>query len=78
MYVFQKDLKDTASFFVNQPRDTLNTATAGKTTNGRLSNTYYSRLNSQKNETDNLSELTLDVVAQDLTVALGAALSKSL
>jgi len=34
--IFQEDLEDTACFFVNEPRDTLDTTTTSKTTNGRF------------------------------------------
>lgn len=74
---FEEGLEDTASLFVDHckqvrrvsrsssaggertGRDTLDTATAGKTTDGGLRD-------------------TLDVVAQNLPVALGTALSKAL
>jgi len=35
--IFQEDLEDTACFFVNETRDTLDTTTTSKTTNGRFS-----------------------------------------
>lgn len=38
-YVLQEDLKNTTGLFVNQARDTLDTTTASKTTDGRLGNT---------------------------------------
>ena len=38
-YVLQEDLEDTTGLFVNQTRDTLDTTTASKTTDGRFGNT---------------------------------------
>jgi len=37
--IFQKDFEDTTSLFVDETRDTLDTATTSKTTNGGLCNT---------------------------------------
>jgi hypothetical protein len=37
--VLKKDLEDTTSLFVDETRDTLDTTTAGKTTDSRLGNT---------------------------------------
>jgi hypothetical protein len=37
--VLKENLEDTARLLVNQTRDTLDTATARQTTNGRLSDT---------------------------------------
>jgi hypothetical protein len=56
---FEEGLQDTPSLFVDHSRDTLDTATTGKTADSGLRD-------------------TLDVVAQDLSVTLGAALSKTL
>ena len=36
--ILQEDLQDTAGFFVDQTRDTLDSTTASQTTNGGLSN----------------------------------------
>jgi hypothetical protein len=36
--IFQKYFEHTAGFFVNQTTDTLDSATTGQTTNGRLGN----------------------------------------
>jgi len=55
----QEDLEDTTGLLVDQARDTLDTATAGQSADGRLGD-------------------TLDVVTEDLAVALGAALAKAL
>ena len=55
----QEGLEDTAGFLVDHGGDTLDTATASETADGRLGD-------------------TLDVVAQDLTVTLGAALAETL
>ena len=38
-HVLQEDLEDTASLFVDETADTLDTTTTGKTTNGRLGDT---------------------------------------
>lgn len=37
--VLKEDLENATSFFVNQTADALDAATAGETTNGRLSDT---------------------------------------
>ena len=37
-HVFQKDLENTTSLFVDETGDTLDTATASKTTDSRLGN----------------------------------------
>ena len=37
--VLEEDLENTTSLFVDETRDTLDTATAGKTTNGGLGDT---------------------------------------
>jgi hypothetical protein len=37
--VLKEDLQDTTSLFVDETRDTLDTTTTSKTTNGRLGNT---------------------------------------
>lgn len=55
---FQERLQHTAGFFVDHGRDTLDTATAGETTDRRLGD-------------------TLDVVAEDLAVAFGAAFAEA-
>jgi hypothetical protein len=52
--VLEEDLEDATSFFVDQTTDTLDAATAGKTTNGGLGD-------------------ALDVIAENLAMALGAA-----
>jgi len=57
-HILKKDLEHTASFFVNQSRDTLDATTAGETANGGLGD-------------------SLDVVAKDFAVALGASLSET-
>ena len=57
--VLEEDLEDTTGLLVDQPRDTLDTTTASKTTDGRLGN-------------------TLDVIAKDLSVTLGASLAETL
>jgi len=56
---FQEGLEDTSGLFVDHGRDTLDTTTAGKTSDGRLGD-------------------TLDVVTQNLSVALGTALAETL
>ena len=38
-YVLEEDLEDTTGLLVDEARDTLDTATAGKTTNGGLGDT---------------------------------------
>ena len=38
-HILKEDLEDTTSLLVDKTRDTLDTATAGKTTNGGLSDT---------------------------------------
>jgi hypothetical protein len=35
-YILQENFEDTTGLFVDESGDTLDTATAGKTTNGRL------------------------------------------
>ena len=35
-YIFKEDLENTTSLLVDETRDTLDTTTAGKTTNSRL------------------------------------------
>lgn len=55
----EESLEDTAGLFVDHGGNTLDTATAGETTDGWLGD-------------------SLDVVAQDLSVALGTALSETL
>ncbi len=57
-HVLQEDLEDSAGLFVDQTGDTLDTTTAGKTTDRGLGD-------------------ALDVVAQDLPVALGASLAET-
>ena len=57
--VFEEDLEHPTGLFVDKPRDSLDSSTAGKTANGWLGD-------------------ALDVVAKDLPVPLGAALSKTL
>jgi hypothetical protein len=37
--VLKEDLQDTTGFLIDETRDTLDTTTASKTTNGRLGNT---------------------------------------
>jgi hypothetical protein len=56
--ILEEDLEDTASLFVDQTGDTLDTTTAGETTDSGLGD-------------------TLDVIAKDLAVTLGASLSES-
>jgi len=58
-HILEKDLEDTAGLFVDQSRDTLDTTTASKSSNGGLGD-------------------PLNVVAQNLSVTLGAALSETL
>ena len=43
-YVLQEDLEDTTSLLVDETRDTLDTATAGKTTNSGLCDTCEGRV----------------------------------
>ena len=57
--VLEKDLENRTGLLVDEARDTLNTATTGQTTNGRLGD-------------------ALDVVAENLAMALGASLSETL
>ena len=38
-YILQKDFENTTGLLVDETRDTLDTATAGQTTNGRFGNT---------------------------------------
>lgn len=57
--VFEEDLENTASLFVDETADTLDTSTTSETTDGGLGD-------------------TLNVVAKNLAVALGSALSESL
>ena len=57
--VLEEDLQHTASLFIDETRDTLDTTTTGETTDSRLGN-------------------TLDIVAKNLSVTLGASLSESL
>ena len=40
-YVLKEDLEDTTSLLVDEARDTLDTATAGKTANGGLGYTWW-------------------------------------
>jgi hypothetical protein len=58
-HILQKDLQHTSSFLVNQPADTLHSASPGQTPDSRLRD-------------------TLDVIAQDLPVTLGATLAQTL
>ena len=57
--ILQEDLEDTSGFFVDQARNTLDSTTTSKTTDGGLGD-------------------SLDVVAQNLAMALGPALPESL
>ena len=57
--VLQEELQDTPNFFVNETRDTLDTASSSQTPDGRLGD-------------------SLDVVAKDLAMTLGATLSETL
>ena len=57
--VLKEDLEDTSGLLVDQTADTLDTTTAGQSTDGWLGD-------------------TLDVITQDLSVALSTTLSKSL
>ena len=57
--VLKEDLEDTTGLLVDEARDTLDTATARQTADGRLGD-------------------ALDVVPEDLPVALSASLSESL
>ena len=57
--VLKEHLEHATGLFVNQTRDTLDTATTSQTTDGRLGD-------------------TLDVITQDLAMALGASLSEPL
>ena len=57
--ILEEDLEDPASLLVDEPRDALDSSSAGKAANGGLGD-------------------ALDVVAKDLPVPLGAALSKTL
>ena len=57
-HILQEDLEDTSSFFIDETWDTLYSASASQSTDGRLRD-------------------TLDIVTQNLSVTLGASLSKS-
>ena len=58
-YGLKEGLEHTAGLFIDHSGDTLDTTTAGETTDGRLGD-------------------SLDVVAQDLAVALGTAFAEAL
>ena len=70
--VLEEDLEDTTGFFVDETGDTLDTTTTSETTNSWLGNT----LGSCYKETfvENTST-HLNVVSENLTVTLSAALS---
>ena len=76
-YVLKEDLQDTTRFLVDETGDTLDTTTAGKTTNSGLGDTCTGQISVQV-ENPKTSLLTLNVVTKNLTVTLGTALSETL
>ena len=75
--VLQKDLQNTTGLLVDEARDTLDTTTTSKTTNGLAGRTMSCLMHIPEQRTYGLGD-TLDVVTQNLTVTLSTALSETL
>ena len=73
-HVLEENLENTTGLLVDETRDTLDTTTAGKTTNSGLGNTWNAMSEPSKPP---LGLHTLDVVTKNLAVTLSTALSKT-
>ena len=72
-HVLEEDLEDAPGLLVDEARDPLDAAPPGEAPDGRLGDAL--RMGGQD---DSLLKAHLDVIAEDLTVPLGASLSQTL
>jgi hypothetical protein len=73
--VLQEDLEDTTSFLVDETGDTLDTATAGQTTNSGFGDTCNDVGDDEGCRT---KKLTLDVVTKNFAMTLCTTLAETL
>ena len=75
-HVLKEDLEDTTGLLVDETGDTLDTATAGQTTDSGLGDTWSTAQPEQPRDCE--WRRTLDVVTKNLAVTLSTALSETL
>ena len=79
-YVLEEDFEDTTGLLVDETRDTLDTATAGKTTNSGLGNTCQVTIPLSTGIGIATKEPghTLNVITKNLAMTLSTTLSETL